>query len=202
MPPRLLLAALFAAAAAAGRARPLPAPRPRLDLVRLAAAGGFAGSVANAALHPLGTAKTLRQARPEEFTNTFGTLYALLLQGPRGVRRLYAGAVPAVVGAAPSSAVYFGTYEATKRRLRRALAARRAERGEAGGPTIGGRALVHLTAAACGNAASSVLFVPKELVKQRMQVRTRLRCCCCCGGNAAAASGSRAARAACSGCRY
>uniref|UniRef100_A0A7S1XU61 Mitochondrial carrier protein n=2 Tax=Phaeomonas parva TaxID=124430 RepID=A0A7S1XU61_9STRA len=64
----------------------------------------------------------------------------------------------------PSSALYFGTYEFMKARLlpqgeeaRRRMTARR-------------RVATHAAAAASGNVASSMFFVPKEVLKQRAQV--------------------------------
>ena len=83
----------------------------------------------------------------------------------------------------PSSALYFGTYEAVKTRLMRVAAERFPEApkvvgggGEEDGGGTGGvhpaaRAGAHAVAAACGNAASSLVFVPKEYVKQTLQVR-------------------------------
>lgn len=81
----------------------------------------------------------------------------------------------------PSSALYFGTYEAVKSRLL-GIAARVCVVSEGGDLTENGgeglhpvaRAGAHALAAACGNAASSLLFVPKEYVKQKIQVHRRL----------------------------
>lgn len=76
---------------------------------------------------------------------------------------LYRGVVPAALGAAPSSALYFGMYEAAKR----ALHARFLRPSEPGAPTR--RLALNCLSAAAGNVASSVLFVPKEVIKQRLQ---------------------------------
>lgn len=65
----------------------------------------------------------------------------------------------AMVGAIPSSFVFFGTYEAVKTRLTGAVTH--------WGPRT--RAEIHCAAAACGNAAASLIFVPKEMIKQRLQ---------------------------------
>jgi solute carrier family 25 (mitochondrial S-adenosylmethionine transporter), member 26 len=134
---------------------------------RLAAAGGAAGALTNCILFPLDTVKTLRQADPVRFPGALPAALSVLRR--QGLRGLYAGISPALVGSALSSALYFGTYEFVRRRMRRA---RRLGSGSGtatffASPVrrIPGNAL----AAASGNIASSVLFVPKEVVKQRMQ---------------------------------
>lgn len=115
---------------------------------------------------------------------------------------MYTGIPAAVLGAMPSSALYFGTYEAVKTRLMR-VAAERFPAGAASGAADGGggggggwgaggggihpvaRAGAHAIGAACGNAASSLVFVPKEYVKQTMQVggsrvaAVEFACCQC-----------------------
>eukprot|EP00171_Calliarthron_tuberculosum_P010123 IDg10123t1 len=126
---------------------------------RLALAGGIAGMLSNTVLHPLDTVKTVRQADPRAFRGVLWT--AREITRTRGAAALYAGIGPALLGSALSSSLYFGAYELAKRRLSRAsvLSSARASR----------RVPTHAVAAVCGNVASSVLFVPKEVVKQRMQ---------------------------------
>ena len=75
---------------------------------RSALAGGLAGGMTNGILHPIDTAKTLRQRNPKEFKTTFGAL--VKCYKTQGIRGLYGGFGPAVVGAIPSSALYFGAY--------------------------------------------------------------------------------------------
>lgn len=122
-------------------------------------AGGIAGALTNAVLHPLDTVKTVRQADPKNFTGVGPTIVSIVRN--RGPLALYSGIAPALVGSALSSALYFGFYEFVKSTLFQLQ------------PTLFEKAetRVPLTAlsAACGNIASSVLFVPKEVVKQRMQ---------------------------------
>lgn len=129
---------------------PSTASAPPVGL-RLAAAGGIAGGFSNLVLFPLDTVKTLRQSDPTRYRNAVGALASVLRTA--GVRGLYRGVTTAAVGSALSSAIYFGTYEAVRRHL--ASSAPRAPR--------------NALAAAAGNVASSALFVPKEVVKQRMQ---------------------------------
>lgn len=129
--------------------------RPPVPGWRIAVAGGLAGMITNLVLHPLDTVKTLRQVNPEAFRGVFPTMRRVVRS--RGFPALYAGIVPAMVGSALSSALYFFTYESVKQLMFSVFVSSKA------------RAPVTAFSAACGNIASSVLFVPKEVVKQRMQ---------------------------------
>jgi solute carrier family 25 (mitochondrial S-adenosylmethionine transporter), member 26 len=140
---------------AARTARRAPPSRAAATGWRLAAAGGAAGAFTNVLLFPLDTAKTLRQADPARFSGALPALRAVL--ATRGIAGVYAGIAPALFGSALSSALYFSTYEFVRRRVAERQAAKR------------WRAPINALAAACGNVASSILFVPKEVVKQRMQ---------------------------------
>ncbi|KAG8462364.1 hypothetical protein KFE25_012184 [Diacronema lutheri] len=132
--------------------------RPRFSVdFRRGLSGSLAGALTNGLLHPLDTVKTVRQANRAQFPGTFRTIRRIWQQnGPRG---LYGGLGTAMVGAMPSSFVFFGTYEFMKARL------------QALKPdcSLDERARIHVVSAACGNAASSLIFVPKEMVKQRLQ---------------------------------
>lgn len=148
------LSACIALALSASSARHDPVVS--LD-IRRASAGAIAGALANGLLHPLDTVKTVRQTSPEAFPGTFKTISTIWSKsGPRG---LYGGLGTAMVGAMPSSFVFFGTYEFVKARLHRRFA----------DCSLEARARIHMCAAASGNAASSLIFVPKEMIKQRLQ---------------------------------
>ena len=126
--------------------------------LRLAVAGGLAGGLTNFILYPFDTLKTMRQA-DKSLVNMRAAFMKLASQGGAGLRSAYGGVVPAVVGSVPSSAIYFGTYELAKRFL------------SSNNPynvTIP-RPTVHMLAAASGNILSAVIFVPKDLIKQRVQ---------------------------------
>ncbi|KAJ1623022.1 mitochondrial carrier domain-containing protein [Pavlovales sp. CCMP2436] len=127
-----------------------------MDL-RRASAGALAGALANGLLHPLDTVKTIRQTSPKDFSGTFKTLGRIWrTSGPRG---LYGGFGTAMIGAMPSSFLFFGTYEFIKQKLHSLNPDCSVEE----------RARIHVMAAAAGNAVSSLIFVPKEMVKQRLQ---------------------------------
>lgn len=130
-------------------------PSPPVLGWRIAFAGGLAGMLTNIALHPLDTVKTLRQSNPSTYRGVFPAMTHVVRT--KGLLALYAGLIPAMVGSALSSALYFSTYEGVKRSMSNFFTASAA------------RAPITALSAACGNIVSSVLFVPKEVVKQRMQ---------------------------------
>ncbi|WVZ62745.1 hypothetical protein U9M48_012455 [Paspalum notatum var. saurae] len=117
------------------------------DLLRLllegAFAGGAAGVVVETALYPIDTIKTRLQAA----------------QGGSKIqwKGLYAGLGGNIVGVLPASAVFVGVYEPAKRKLLEMFPENLS-------------AIAHLTAGAIGGAASSLIRVPTEVVKQRMQM--------------------------------
>lgn len=105
-------------------------------------AGGVAGVVVEAVLYPIDTIKTR-------------------LQAARGgskiqLKGLYSGLGGNLAGVLPASAVFVGVYEPTKQKLLKAFPENLS-------------AVAHLTAGAIGGAASSLIRVPTEVVKQRMQ---------------------------------
>ena len=128
---------------------------------RLAVAGGLAGGITNFLLYPLDTLKTMRQS--DTSLNNMGEAFAKLANAPhaQGLRSAYGGVVPAVLGSVPSSAIYFGTYEFAKRFL---------SNNNPLNITVP-RPAVHMLAATSGNVLSSIIFVPKDMVKQQMQAR-------------------------------
>ncbi|XP_034226626.1 S-adenosylmethionine carrier 1, chloroplastic/mitochondrial-like isoform X3 [Prunus dulcis] len=105
-------------------------------------AGGAAGVFVEAALYPIDTIKTRLQV-----AHAGGKI---VLKG------LYSGLAGNLAGVLPASAIFVGVYEPTKQKLLKALPENLS-------------ALAHLTAGAIAGAASSVVRVPTEVVKQRMQ---------------------------------
>ncbi|XP_047322013.1 S-adenosylmethionine carrier 1, chloroplastic/mitochondrial-like [Impatiens glandulifera] len=117
-----------------------------LDLLRALCEGAVAGSVAGVmvetALYPIDTIKTRLQAARGGGKIIF--------------KGLYAGLAGNLAGVLPASAIFLGVYEPTKQKLLKSLPENLS-------------ALAHLTAGAVGGAASSIIRVPTEVVKQRMQ---------------------------------
>lgn len=120
---------------------------------RMAVAGGLAGGISTGIIFPIDTLKTMIQTnfRIDSAQQAVRDLFR------GGIRQAYAGVLPAVMGSVPSSALYFGTYESVKQILK-----------ERCNSTIS-RPFQHMIAASSGNIASSVVFVPKEVIKQQLQ---------------------------------
>jgi hypothetical protein len=101
----------------------------------------------------------------------------------------YRGVASATFGSIPSSALYFGTYEIAKNRIgnfalglarRKSILAQREQEHLGKTPLLQApvstsqlstisRLCVHGLAAASGNTISSIIFVPKEYIKQQLQ---------------------------------
>lgn len=108
-------------------------------------AGAAAGTSVDVILFPLDTIKTRLQ-------------YEAGFKASGGFRRIYSGLGPAALASAPTAAVFFCTYEGTKKLLGRHV------------PTQY-QPVVHMAAASVGEVASCVLRVPMEVVKQRRQAQ-------------------------------
>lgn len=132
--------------------------------LRVALAGGIAGATGTLVLYPLDTAKTLRQSNPEKYRDVRMALQEMI-QGHAGkynnigMQQAYSGVLSAVIFSIPSSALYFGAYESMKQFLNKKFENK----------SIKTRLAIHSIAAASGNIASSIIFVPKEYIKQQMQ---------------------------------
>lgn len=105
-------------------------------------AGGTAGVVVETALYPIDTIKTRLQA-----ARGGGQI---ILKG------LYSGLAGNLAGVLPASALFIGVYEPAKKKLLKMFPEDLS-------------ALAHLAAGACGGLAASLIRVPTEVVKQRMQ---------------------------------
>lgn len=117
--------------------------------------GGLSAGLVRASLQPLDTAKTRLQFS-RQATRSLSSLRALLLEHG-GLRGLYRGMVPGVTGIVPAAAVYMLTFQT----VRAQLAARFPRRA---------RDVCVAMAAAVGDVAASVVRVPCEVLKQRLQV--------------------------------
>nr|QKY15114.1 s-adenosylmethionine carrier 1 (SAMC1) [Polytomella parva] len=114
-------------------------------------AGATAGCAVEAALYPIDTIKTRLQSMIGG-----GGFKALLQQG--GGKGLYAGIFSNLLGVAPASAVFMAFYEPLKNSLKASLPSDRSYQAA-------------LIAGAVGGAASSLIRVPTEVIKQRIQTR-------------------------------
>lgn len=137
---------------ALGFKKKAPPPPPKIPAWRVAAgnvaAGATAGAAVEAALYPIDTIKTRLQLAARG-----GGLRSLIAGG--GGKALYAGVWGNLVGVVPASAIFMGVYEPVKQKV----AAANPEKGWLG-PLIAG---------ATAGAAASIVRVPTEVIKQRMQ---------------------------------
>ncbi|KAJ4390592.1 hypothetical protein N0V93_004188 [Gnomoniopsis smithogilvyi] len=123
-------------------------------------AGGLGGTTGDMLMHSLDTVKTRQQGDPHippKYTSLGSSYYTILRQ--EGVRRgLYGGWFPALLGSFPGTVLFFGTYEFSKRHL--------LDYGVQ--PN-----LAYLTAGFLGDLAASVVYVPSEVLKTRLQLQGR-----------------------------
>lgn len=164
----------------------VPVALHRIDVfqkLRVALAGGIAGATGTALLYPIDTAKTLRQADPVRYTSVRMALKDLIrgVAGEgrsMGITQAYSGVITATLFSVPSSALYFGAYETSKQFLANKVNEmnyrRNAMRDNNNDnintiPSTKQRFFIHAFSAFSGNACSSLIFVPKEFIKQQMQ---------------------------------
>ena len=110
-------------------------------------------------MYSLDTVKTRQQGAPgvAKYNSLSGAYRSLMLE--EGVLRgLYAGVTPAMLGSVPGTAIFFATYEIAKRNLI-----------DVGVPDT----VSHLTSGLLGDLFASVVYVPSEVLKTRLQLQGR-----------------------------
>lgn len=120
-----------------------------------AIAGAVAGTLVSLVLHPVDTVKVALQAdrsTKRSITNVVTSL--LKKRGPFG---LYAGLSASLASAAPISALYTASYEAAKLKLSPHFPKDK-------------QWIAHCVAGGVASVATSVVYTPSEVVKQRCQV--------------------------------
>jgi hypothetical protein len=123
-------------------------------------AGGLGGTTGDMLMHSLDTVKTRQQGDPNfppKYTSLGSSYYTIWRQ--EGIRRgLYGGWLPAMMGSFPGTVLFFGTYEWSKRHML-----------DAGiQPHV-----AYLAAGFLGDLAASVVYVPSEVLKTRLQLQGR-----------------------------
>ncbi|KAJ3495704.1 hypothetical protein NLG97_g3207 [Lecanicillium saksenae] len=121
-------------------------------------AGGTGGAFGDMLMHSLDTVKTRQQGDPNvpsKYRSLTSSYYTILRQ--EGVRRgLYSGWLPALGGSFPGTLMFFGTYEWSKRFL--------IDHGLQ-------HHLAYLSAGFLGDLAASIVYVPSEVLKTRLQLQ-------------------------------
>lgn len=111
-------------------------------------------------MHSLDTVKTRQQGDPHvppKYTSLGSSYHTIWRQ--EGIRRgLYGGWLPALIGSFPGTVLFFGTYEWSKRFL--------IDHGLQ-------QHLSYLSAGFIGDLAASVVYVPSEVLKTRLQLQGR-----------------------------
>ncbi|RCI10359.1 hypothetical protein L249_4371 [Ophiocordyceps polyrhachis-furcata BCC 54312] len=123
-------------------------------------AGGIGGSTGDLLMHSLDTVKTRQQGDPNippKYTSLGQSYYTIWRQ--EGIRRgLYGGWIPALGGSFPATVLFFGSYEWSKRLL--------IDHGMQ-------HHLAYLSAGLVGDMAASIVYVPSEVLKTRLQLQGR-----------------------------
>ncbi|CAL9735513.1 mitochondrial magnesium exporter 1 [Monosporozyma servazzii] len=123
-------------------------------------AGAFGGVIGDSVMHSLDTVKTRQQGAPliSKYKNMWHAYRTIYLE--EGVLRgLYSGYTAAMLGSLPSAAIFFASYEYTKRILINDWQLN--------------DSFSHLTAGFIGDFVSSVVYVPSEVLKSRLQLQGR-----------------------------
>jgi inorganic pyrophosphatase/solute carrier family 25 iron transporter 28/37 len=120
-----------------------------------------AGFIARVPCHPLDTVKTVAMASEGSTTGARPLSVAKGLYAREGAMAFYRGIGIASFGSAPGVACYLGTYEAAKAWLPAVGFCR----GNAESP------LVHLTAGFLAETVSCVIWLPIDVVKERLQAQ-------------------------------
>ncbi|KAH6610572.1 mitochondrial carrier [Trichoderma cornu-damae] len=125
-------------------------------------AGGLGGSTGDMLMHSLDTVKTRQQGDPHfppKYTSLGRSYYTIWRQ--EGIARgLYGGWIPALGGSFPGTLMFFGTYEWSKRFL--------IDHGLQ-------HHLAYLAAGLIGDLAASIVYVPSEVLKTRLQLQGRYK---------------------------
>lgn len=147
-----------------GAAAPVPPvdeePSSASPIFNCILAGGFGGMVGDSSMHSLDTVKTRQQGflfNPK-YKNMIPA-YVTIFKEEGFFRGLYGGYTPAILGSFPSTAAFFGTYEYTKRKMINDLHLN--------------ETLSYFIAGILGDMASSVFYVPSEVLKTRLQLQGR-----------------------------
>ncbi|KAK3037960.1 hypothetical protein RJ639_030665 [Escallonia herrerae] len=123
--------------------------------------GGIAGAFGEGMMHPIDTIKTRIQSQiilgaHENQKSILQMVRSVWVTD--GLKGFYRGVGPGVTGSLATGATYFGVIESAKKWI------------EESHPSLGGH-WAHFIAGALGDTLGSFIYVPCEVMKQRMQVQ-------------------------------
>jgi len=118
-------------------------------------AGGVAGAVASAITCPLEVVKTQLQSRSLASAGMGPLGVAKKIVSEQGVKGLYRGLSPTIVGIIPTRSLYFWAYGAAKAELE---------------PVMGDKPATHMAAAVAAGGLSNSVTCPLWVTKTRMQL--------------------------------
>ena len=123
-------------------------------------AGGFGGVVGDSTMHSLDTVKTRQQGFLYQLKyRSMIPAYLTIFKEEGFFRGLYGGYTPAILGSLPSTAAFFGTYEYSKRKLINEFHFN--------------ETISYFISGVLGDLASSIFYVPSEVLKTRLQLQGR-----------------------------
>jgi len=137
------------------------------DMHKHAWAGGVSGIVADSLMHPFDTISTRLKVQGAQiggnakYSGLWNTTRVMVRE--EGIRSLFKGVTATVYCAVPSSALYFGAYEWVKH-----VGIHVSEK--SGAHTEYHADMVHLMAGISAELAASVIVVPFEVIKSRLQI--------------------------------
>ncbi|GAB9473345.1 hypothetical protein Gpo141_00010498 [Globisporangium polare] len=121
-----------------------------------------AGMIGRVFCHPIDTVKARLQASTAATGQSMASHMQLRNLTLEHVRGLYRGLGVSMIGSAPATCLYLTSYEVSKDRLQSIEVFRQSP------------SLVYLGAGMLAEALSCVLWVPIDVIKERMQVQTKL----------------------------
>ncbi|KAH6797278.1 Mitochondrial substrate carrier family protein [Perilla frutescens var. hirtella] len=123
--------------------------------------GGIAGAFGEGMMHPVDTIKTRIQSQAifNGSKNQNSAIQVVrAVWATDGLAGFYRGIAPGIMGSLATGATYFGVIESTKKWMDESY------------PGLGGH-WAHFISGAIGDTLGSVIYVPCEVMKQRMQVQ-------------------------------
>lgn len=123
-------------------------------------AGGMGGMLGDTVMYSLDTVKTRQQglSHVSQYRTMFRA-FSTIWKNEGVLRGLYGGYSPAILGSFPLTAAFFGAYEYCKRKMIDDYAVN--------------ENIAYFVAGVVGDLASSVFYVPLEVLKTRLQLQGR-----------------------------